>query len=51
MTGLLVLTYGIFESGARTYIVPAAILIYLYINKSMKIRTLNFLFMHLSDLL
>lgn len=42
MTGLLVLTYGIFESGARTYIVPAAILIYLYINKSMKNKNFKF---------
>ena len=30
---LLLLSYGIFETGARTYIVPAIIIIYLYLNK------------------
>jgi hypothetical protein len=30
---LLLLTYGVFETGARTYIVPAVIVVYLYLNK------------------
>lgn len=43
MTSLLILAYGIFETGARTYIVPAAILIFLYIKKSRGNKNLKFL--------
>ena len=40
---LLLLTYGIFETGARTYIVPAVILVYLYLNKCRGQKNIKYL--------
>lgn len=34
MSFLLILCYGIFETGARTYIISAMVIVYLYISKS-----------------
>lgn len=42
MAFLLIMCFGVFETGARTYIVPAVILVYLYISKCQGNKNLKF---------